>query len=158
MSGEISLFAEYCRAMRGPARNEPSLGSRSLQPAFTHLTSHNNAKSRCADPLMRLRGPFEQAGLQPFGQRLGRPHTQNPVVTRPVQVLMGRCVSVPRHDARSISASNTPSSVHRIVVDHQNFCAGKQSLQRPPQPQAIILSVQQGCNRRHSGRIKQSRP
>lgn len=122
----------------GPAPgDEAGLGQRMLQPLFPHLLPHEDRKRGAAGnagpvTLAGQRIPFEQASLETFGNGFHGLETENPVVTRQVEVVI-RWRRICRDDARSIFARDTPSGIRGVVVNDQDFSAGKKHFERPSQ-------------------------
>jgi hypothetical protein len=138
-------------APQGPAtRDKPGFRRRKVPPSLDDLLAPQHGKrGRVRDSRSRQRTPLEQACLERLGDRLRRVQAENPVVARKVQIAVRRGAAVCRHNTCSILACDAWRGISGVMVDNQDFGAGKKSFQGPPQAQGVIRGVQHRSDWRH---------
>jgi hypothetical protein len=93
---------------------------------FAGLLAHEEGKGGYAiEGRERKCAPFKQAGLQAFGDGFAGLHAENPVMARPIEVVVGISIAFRRYDAGSVGLCDAPGSVSRVMVDDQDFGAGE---------------------------------
>ena len=133
-------------------RNQPRLRAGLCHPARRSFFADRNREGRGRDGLQCL--PLIEACRQSFGDGFSRLQTQKPM-------RWSRGHRLPRippsgliDNSRAVLACDVQRTVTGAVINDDDVIAGVDHLERPAQPERVVMCVDHGGDRGHDSRIK----